>query len=290
MRTFLFTSIAMIAFAANSILCRLALAQGDIDAGSFTLIRLLSGALILLSIHKITSPQIVTYGFKPSTRFTWLAGASLFGYAALFSYAYLNLAAGTGALLLFGAVQLTLLGLYWCQGQRFNSLEWLGIAMSIAGFTWLMLPSVSRPDLVSALLMMLSGVCWAAFTALGKQVQSPNIGITWGFAMASLIAALCSPLLLSNISLTVNGVLLAVISGAVTSGLGYLLWYKVLKQLSLLQAAVSQLCVPALAIVIGAMLLGEPISTCSIITSLVILGGIALVFISRHTNSNKTPL
>lgn len=286
MSTFLLTAIAMLAFAANSLLCRLALAAGLIDAGSFTLIRLLSGAVTLIVIMLLRGnwrSQIST------TRFSLLAGVALFGYAALFSFAYIKLAAGTGALLLFGAVQLTLLALYWWQGQRFKLLELIGIAVSLLGFAWLMLPSATRPDVWSALLMVLSGICWAGFTALGKQAPTPSSGITWGFITASIFGLLLSPLLLESIHVTLQGVVLAVASGAIASGCGYVLWYQVMQKLTLLQAAVSQLSVPAIALVLGSALLSEPLTTHSIITSAIILGGIALVFLSRSQKPTKTP-
>lgn len=286
MSTFLLTAIAMLAFAANSLLCRLALAAGLIDAGSFTLIRLLSGAVTLIAIMLLRGnwrSQI------PTTRFSLFAGVALFGYAALFSFAYVKLAAGTGALLLFGAVQLTLLTLYWWQGQRFKRLELIGIAVSLLGFAWLMLPSATRPDVWSALLMVLSGICWAGFTALGKQAPTPSSGITWGFITASIFGLLLSPLLLASTHVTLQGVMLAVASGAIASGCGYVLWYQVMQKLTLLQAAVSQLSVPAIALVLGSALLSEPLTTHSIITSAIILGGIALVFLSRSQKPTKTP-
>lgn len=286
MSTFLLTAIAMLAFAANSLLCRLALAAGLIDAVSFTLIRLLSGAATLIAIMLLRGnwrSQI------PTTRFSLFAGMALFGYAALFSFAYVKLAAGTGALLLFGAVQLTLLALYWWQGQRFKRLELIGIAVSLLGFAWLMLPSATRPDVWSALLMVLSGICWAGFTALGKQAPTPSSGITWGFITASIFGLLLSPLLLESIHVTLQGVMLAVASGAIASGCGYVLWYQVMQKLTLLQAAVSQLSVPAIALALGSVMLSEPLTTHSIITSAIILGGIALVFLSRSQKPTKTP-
>ncbi len=286
MSTFLLTAIAMLAFAANSLLCRLALAAGLIDAGSFTLIRLLSGAVTLIAIMLLRGnwrSQI------PTTRFSLFAGVALFGYAALFSFAYVKLAAGTGALLLFGAVQLTLLALCWWQGQRFKRLELIGIAVSLLGFAWLMLPSATRPDVWSALLMVLSGICWAGFTALGKQAPTPSSGITWEFITASIFGLLLSPLLLESIHVTLQGVMLAVASGAIASGCGYVLWYQVMQKLTLLQAAVSQLSVPAIALALGGVMLSEPLTTHSIITSTIILGGIALVFLSRSQKPTKTP-
>lgn len=218
MSTFLLTAITMLAFAANSLLCRLALAEGLIDAGSFTLVRLISGAITLIALLVVRGQWKTD---RPTSRFRFFAGVALFGYAALFSFAYLQLATGTGALLLFGAVQLTLLAIYWWQGERFQFLEIIGIGLSIVGFVWLMLPSATRPDICSALLMLISGVCWAAFTALGKQAPSPSSGITWGFIAASIIGILLSPLMLSSIHLSLSGILLAITSGAIASGLGY---------------------------------------------------------------------
>lgn len=285
MSTYLLVAVAMFAFAANSILCRLALAEGSIDAGSFTLVRIFSGA-ITLALLLLLNRSNAKASF-PGFNFSLMAGFALFAYAVLFSFAYIQLAAGTGALLLFGAVQLSLLVLHWWQGERFQRLEIIGIACSLAGFVWLMLPSATRPDLLSALLMVFSGVSWALFTALGKKVDSPSSGITWGFISASAIGLFVAPWLISNVSLTVKGALLAISSGAIASALGYILWYRVLKHLSLLQASISQLSVPVITLVIGSVLLGESLSMHSVLTSSVILGGIALVFLARSLESNK---
>ncbi|ENN6983166.1 EamA family transporter [Vibrio parahaemolyticus] len=284
MSTFLLTAITMLAFAANSLLCRLALAEGLIDAGSFTLVRLISGAITLIALLVVRGQWKTDL---PTSRFRFFAGVALFGYAALFSFAYLQLSTGTGALLLFGAVQLTLLAIYWWQGERFQFLEIIGIGLSIVGFVWLMLPSATRPDISSALLMLISGVCWAAFTALGKQAPSPSSGITWGFIAASIIGILLSPLMLSSIHLSLSGILLAITSGAIASGLGYTLWYQVMRKLSLLQAAVSQLSVPAIALLLGTVVLHESLSLHTLLTSGIILGGIALVFLSRSKKTSE---
>lgn len=275
----------MFAFAANSILCRLALEEGSIDAGSFTLIRLVSGAITLALLLLLNRSG--TKANFPGLKFSFMAGSTLFAYAILFSFAYVQLAAGTGALLLFGAVQLSLLVMHWWQGERFMRLEIIGIGCSVAGFVWLMLPSATRPDLFSAVLMMLSGVSWALFTALGKKVASPSSGITWGFVSASAIGLFVTPWLVNDIALTTKGVLLAIASGTVASALGYILWYRVLKNLSLVQASISQLSVPVITLVIGSALLGESLSMHSVLTSSVILGGIALVFLARSLEATK---
>ncbi|MGR5231054.1 DMT family transporter [Vibrio rotiferianus] len=284
MSTFILTAIAMLAFAANSLFCRMALAEGLIDAGSFTLIRLLSGTITLVFILLVRGNW---RSQRPTTKFSIFAGLALFGYAALFSFAYINLATGTGALLLFGAVQLTLLAIYWGQGQQFKQLELIGIVISLFGFAWLMLPSATRPDTWSAVLMVVSGICWAGFTALGKQAPTPSSGITWGFISASVVALLLSPLLLGSASLTNKGITLAIASGTVASGLGYILWYQVMKKLSLLQAAVSQLSVPVIALLLGTTFLEEELTLHSLITGSIVLGGIALVFLSRSQNASK---
>lgn len=284
MSTFILTAIAMFAFAGNSLLCRLALAEETIDAGSFTLIRLVSGAITLGIILLFRAGNFKkTY---PGLKFTLLAGTALFSYAVLFSFAYINLAAGTGALLLFGAVQLTLLALHWWQGQHFRGLELIGIFCSIGGFLWLMLPSASQPDLFSAMLMLTSGFAWAMFTALGKSIYSPVSGISWGFISASLLAILCTPWMLSNATVSAEGITLAAASGSIASAMGYVLWYRVLKQLNLLQASISQLSVPVITLVLGVGLLNEVISMREVASSAIILGGIALVFISRWNKSS----
>ncbi len=285
MSTYLLVAVAMFAFAANSILCRLALAEGSIDAVSFTLIRIVSGAITLALLLLLNRSG--TKANFPGFKFSLMAGSTLFAYAILFSFAYVQLAAGTGALLLFGAVQLSLLVMHWWQGERFMRLEIIGIGCSVAGFVWLMLPSATRPDLFSAVLMMLSGVSWALFTALGKKVASPSSGITWGFISASAIGLFFTPWLVNDIALTTKGVLLAIASGTVASALGYILWYRVLKNLSLLQASISQLSVPVITLVIGSALLGESLSMHSVFTSSVILGGIALVFLARSLEATK---
>ncbi len=272
-------ALTMLAFAANSILCRLALAEGLIDPASFTLLRLWSGA-ITLALIMVWKNHWQFGSESVSLRFSLYAGLSLFIYAALFSFAYLELTAGSGALLLFGAVQLSLLLLHWYQGHSFNRFEVLGMVISLAGFVCLMLPSASQPDLLSALMMVGAGIAWAIFTALGKQAPTATIGTTWGFIAAAFIGLLLLPLTEFSTS-DFTGVILAVLSGAVTSALGYLLWYHVMSKISLLQAAVSQLSVPAIALALGSLLLNESLTFRDGLISSIILGGIAMVFVKR---------
>lgn len=279
-------ALAMIAFAANSILCRLALTQGLIDPSSFTFIRLWSGA-ITLAIVILGSQQTQLKSRAESLRFSFYAGLSLFAYAVLLSFAYLKLTAGTGALLLFGAVQLSLLALHRFQGLRFRRLEVVGALISLMGFVSLMLPSAHQPDPLSALMMIGAGIAWAAFTALGKQASTPTAGTAWGFIAAAIISLLLLPTM-DYYTISRDGMLLAALSGSVTSALGYLLWYQVLPKISLLQAAISQLSVPAIALVLGALLLSETLTLRETLISSVILSGIALVFWTKHNHQITT--
>ncbi|MDR9829074.1 DMT family transporter [Vibrio sp. FNV 38] len=271
----------MIAFAANSLLCRIALNNDLIDPASFTVIRLVSGAIMLsaLSLKAQTFQHIVRA--LPS-KSSLIAGISLFAYAALFSFAYVQLATGTGALLLFGAVQLTLIAYSFSQGHRFQSTEILGITTSIIGFIFLMLPSSEQPALVSALLMTLAGISWAVFTLLGKATQSPLSIVTQGFIIASMLSVGLIPIFMSSIHLELQGLLLAIASGALTSGLGYYLWYQTLLKLSTLQASVSQLSVPAIATILGATVAAEAISQRTGLLTLVILLGIGITFLRKR--------
>ncbi|WP_295891420.1 DMT family transporter [uncultured Vibrio sp.] len=299
MPTYLATVIAMIAFAANSILCRLALAQGSIDPGSFTVIRIVSGFLTLAIIHfavkaasdsngssksALLSPESLLPKTKLEITLAALGGLSLFAYAIGFSYAYVELAAGTGALLLFGSVQMTMIGFHIFQGNTLNRYETLGLTISLLGFAFLMLPSASAPDLFSALLMVAAGVSWAALTLLGKRSSnvSPRASMTRCFMAASVVTLLLSPWLMTVEQVTLMGFVWAILSGAFASGVGYVIWYFALTQLTVLKASVAQLSVPIIALIAGALLLGESLSVTVVMTSLMILGGIALIFLAKN--------
>ncbi|USD43536.1 EamA family transporter [Vibrio sp. SCSIO 43135] len=281
MSHYLITAIALIAFAANSLLCRLALAQGAIDAGSFTAIRLISGALTLLVIHLLLQRK-ERVSLTDNKSLLFLGGVALFIYAITFSFAYLELATGTGALLLFGSVQLTMISVHLLRGNRLNKFEWLGLITAMVGFILLMLPSATAPDLWSAVLMVVSGIAWAAFSMLGQRASSPRIGTTQGFISAAVIILLCSPWLIELDSITAAGALWATVSGVVASAMGYVVWYSAIKSLSLLQASVAQLCVPVIALFAGVALLGEQLNTVLLVSSALILGGIALLFIRKN--------
>ncbi|MCG9577091.1 DMT family transporter [Vibrio tubiashii] len=281
MHTISLLVVALIAFAANSFFCRLALANHAIDPGSFTWLRLVSGAVTLLLIQSWRGQM--SYRFF-TDKHSWWSGISLFGYAVCFSYAYTQLSTGTGALILFGMVQLTLVVFHVVSGNRLSAKEMLGIGVALSGFIVLMLPSAETPSLSAAALMLVSGVCWGIFTLLGRQNSVASVSITQGFMLASVLAFAASPLLVSIETITAVGVLWALLSGVFASGFGYILWYQVVKHISVLQASVSQLAVPVIAFAAGSLGLGESITLTAVISSLLVLGGIALIFTARAKN------
>ncbi|MGR5177088.1 DMT family transporter [Vibrio mediterranei] len=273
---------AMTAFALNSLFCRFALERASIDPVSFTLVRLISGALTLLILASILSnPRnanaAAKFGFGLSIRL----GASLFGYALLFSLAYISLDTGTGALILFGTVQLTLIAYHRLSGNQISPAEWLGIAIALAGFVLLLLPSASQPSLLGSVLMMLSGLCWAIFTLLGKQVTSPIFATRQGFVVASLLVL---PVFIINWRVevvatvfTTQGLIYALLSGSLASAIGYFLWYSLLPKIDVLEASLLQLTVPIIAMILGWFIIGETMTFLSLSAAALILGGIALV-------------
>ncbi|EGA71462.1 DMT family permease [Vibrio sinaloensis DSM 21326] len=270
--------VALFAFAANSFFCRFALAEQSIDPGSFTLIRLLSGAVTLVVI--MVAKRQLERSFL-TDKLSWWSGIALFGYAVTFSFAYTQLTTGTGALILFGMVQLTLVAFHVYSGHRLNRIEWLGIATALSGFVLLMLPSAQTPSLTAAIIMLLSGIGWAIFTLLGRRGGAPAKAITHGFVLASVIALCVSPWLFSSQSITVQGVGWALLSGIFASGFGYIVWYQVVKRISVLQASIAQLAVPVIAFAAGSIGLAESISLPAIISSLLVLGGIAMIFVAK---------
>lgn len=270
--------VALFAFAANSFFCRFALAEQSIDPGSFTLIRLLSGAVTLVAVMAVKGQ--IERSFL-TDKLSWWSGIALFGYAVTFSFAYTQLTTGTGALILFGMVQLTLVVFHVYSGHRLNRIEWLGVATALSGFVFLMLPSAQTPSLTAAIIMLLSGVGWAIFTMLGRLGGAPAKAITHGFVLASVIALCVSPWLFSPKSITVQGAGWALLSGIFASGFGYIVWYQVVKRMSVLQASIAQLAVPVIAFAAGSVGLAESVSLTAIISSLLVLGGIGMVFVAK---------
>lgn len=280
-QTFLLTLMAMLAFAANSVLGRLGLVDGEAGAGGFALIRLLSGGLMLALI-------LLWQQKRPAG--SWRGGVSLALYAGAFSYAYLALPAGTGAIILFATVQLTMLGAGFISGERLVTGQWLGFMAAIAGLIWLLAPGLEAPPPGAALLMMLSGVGWGAYSLLGRSAGDPGAMTAGNFIRASLIAAVASiPLLLAMPEAIPSrrGMLLAAASGALTSGLGYMIWYAALKGLTATRAGIAQLTVPAFAAIGGVIWLSEPITMRFALASLVILGGVAIAVLTGAARSPK---
>jgi drug/metabolite transporter (DMT)-like permease len=266
------TAAAMIAFAANSLLCRAALAGGHADAASFTTLRVASGALALGLLARARG------GVWPAARLAWGSAVALFAYSIVFSLAYLRIPAGTGALLLFAAVQLTMIGAGLRGGERPRALEWAGLAVSLVGLVLLTRPGLSQPDPTGAALMLGAGAAWGVYSLRGRGAADAVAANASSFARAVPLALATSAAfgLLAATRLTPAGVLLAVASGAVTSGLGYAVWYAALRGLTATRAAIVQLSVPPLAALGGVLVLGEQVSLRLVLASVLILGGIAL--------------
>ena len=269
-KTITLTLLSMIAFAGNSLLCRMALKSTAIDAASFTTVRMLSAALVLGLL----------IGFKPSVYRnggSWPSALALFAYAAGFSFAYINLSTGTGALLLFGAVQATMIGFGIYKGERLVGWRLIGFLLALGGLIILLLPGLSAPPLASALSMVVAGIAWGIYSLRGKAVGSPVAATAGNFLRTVPMTAALSLLMLPQMSLAVDGVVLAVLSGALTSGLGYAIWYGVLPFLKSTTAATVQLSVPVIAALGGVLLLGEPLAGRLVAASLAIVVGILLV-------------
>ncbi|WP_375750435.1 DMT family transporter [Vibrio sp. HN007] len=290
LKTYVQVSAAMLAFAANSVLCRLALLETSMDAASFTLIRLISGAATLLFIlFFMRKDDLKHNNIRRQFPLLALTSTLLFSYAAAFSYAYINMDTGTGALVLFASVQLAMIGYHLVSGNRLNFKELSGLVLALAGFVYLLLPSSSSPDLMATVLMMISGTSWALFTLLGKRASSSDRGLkpiasmTYSFFGASLLSLFVLAWLWDSNSVTIIGLFFAVASGSIASALGYAIWYSVLPSISVLQASVVQLSVPALATLGGILFLGELLTLQLSLSSVAILGGIAIVFLGRKT-------
>ncbi|BED88944.1 membrane protein [Pseudoalteromonas sp. MM1] len=283
MKATLYTLVALIAFAANSLLCRMALAQGYIDAWNFTIIRLLSGAVCLGLIMAVYTYNLKRKGVLNnailSDTGSWRSSISLLIYALCFSIAYIELDTGTGALILFSAVQLTMIGWGIYKKEQLSKLQWGAFFVALAGFVYLMLPSAAVPSLLGASLMALSGVAWGVYSIRGKACVSPLRTTAFNF-IRSLVAI--PVLLLVAIgylkTVSIEGVLLACASGAIASGIGYSIWYVAMPLLKSTQAAVVQLCVPVLAAFAGVIFLSEQLTFEFLIASSLILGAV-LVFI-----------
>ena len=275
-RIVLLTGLALVAFAANSVLCRLALGEKAIDASSFTIIRLLSGAIVLLILFKIKNNEL-----SSNSKGSWYSGIMLFLYAITFSFAYITLDTGTGALILFGSVQITMIALSLLSGNRLHFTEWLGVIIAFAGFLYLIMPGVTAPSTTGFLLMTVAGVAWGIYTINGKGSKNPLSDTTFNFLRTVPFIIIMLLVVLKDVNFTSKGILLAIISGGVTSGIGYTIWYMALKGLTSTQAAVVQLLVPVIAAFGGVIFIFEKITFRLTISSTMILGGILIVVMGK---------
>jgi len=273
-------ALAMIAFAGNSLLCRLALKHTTIDAASFTAIRLVSGAVMLWLVVRMRGDARAGAG-------NWLSALALFAYAAGFSYAYLSLSAASGALLLFGAVQATMISHGLWKGERLRWPQLAGLLLAFGGLVGLLLPGLSAPPLQGAALMLGAGVAWGIYSLRGRGAGDATRVTAGNFLRAVPIAAALSVLMLGGTTLDKAGMLYAVASGALASGLGYAIWYTALPALKATNAATVQLSVPVIAALGGVVFLGETITLRLALASMAILGGIALVILEKQ--AARTP-
>jgi drug/metabolite transporter (DMT)-like permease len=296
MTRILYTALALVAFAFNSILCRLALRGEEADAAGFTAVRLASGAVMLVVISYLcTSPRVskgdtlnpngpisplLTRGLAHYG--SWTSAFFLFAYAVCFSFAYLGLTAGTGALILFGAVQMTMIVAAIFKGDRPTVIEWCGLAIAIGGLVYLVLPGLASPPPVSSALMAAAGLSWGVYTLRGRTGGEPLANTTGNFVRSLPFAAVLAIVYLPNLHLSTRGIALAILSGALASGVGYTVWYAALKHNTSTRAAVLQLAVPVIAAVLGIVLLAEAATTRLAIAAALILGGIALSILGKR--------
>ncbi|HEY1582840.1 MAG TPA: DMT family transporter [Chthoniobacterales bacterium] len=273
-RIFLLTALAMVAFAANSLLCRAALKTTRIDPANFTLLRILSGAIALWLIVRLRRKKTKNAG-------NWRSALALFAYAAAFSFAYRTLSAGTGALLLFGAVQATMIlwGLH--KGEPLRALQLLGLTIALGGLVALLLPGISAPPLAGSILMLAAGAAWGIYSLRGREAARPAAATAGNFFRAVPMALALSLVLFPAARLDFSGAGYAILSGAIASGCGYVIWYSALPGLKAASAASVQLSVPVLAASGGILLLGEPLTRRFTLAAVAVVGGIALVFLER---------
>jgi len=270
------TAFALIAFAANSILCRMALGNGAIDPASFSTVRLVSGAVVLWLIVK------ASLGVKADKHpGSWWSAAMLFLYAAAFSFAYVSLNAGVGALILFGAVQATMITAGLLKGERPPMLAWCGLAIALAGLVYLVFPGLAAPSFSGAALMAVAGFAWGIYSLRGLGVTNPVAVTGDNFLRSVPMTAMVSLILLPGLQLSSEGILLAGLSGGLTSGIGYVVWYAALRYISAIRAAMLQLLVPVVAAGGGVLLLSEQVTLRLILSGILIIGGVGLTLKSK---------
>lgn len=268
------TALALLAFAGNSLLCRLALTRTHIDAATFTTVRLVSGAVVLLALVRLRATGRVPSG-------SWPSALALFAYAAGFSFAYVRLSAGTGALLLFGAVQATMITIGLLRGERLRAVQAAGLVLAYAGLVALVLPGLSAPPPLSAGLMLMAGAAWGVYSLRGRGAGDPTAVTAGNFLRAVPMALALSVVAIGAHAFDAMGALYAVASGALASGVGYAVWYTALRTLRATTAATVQLSVPIIAALGGVVLLHEPLTLRLGLSAIAILGGVALVVLTR---------
>ena len=266
----LLAALAMTAFAANSLLCRMALVETDIDPASFTFWRLTSGALMLILL-------VVMRNQKPLQEGNMASAIALFVYAAGFSFAYVSMTTGAGALLLFGAVQVTMISWGLFKGERMSALQWGGFLLALIGLILLLLPNAAVPQLSSALMMLAAGIAWGVYSLKGKGAKFPIEATAGNFIRATPLALVLLVIFWPGGEFHAEGMAYAVASGAIASALGYALWYSILVHIAAIKAATLQLSVPVLAVFAGWLFLDEPVTLRIILSSLAVIGGVAMV-------------
>lgn len=274
-RAIALTALVLLPLAANSWFCRAALRDTGIDAASFTSIRLIAGALMLWLLLQLGGRVRDGAG-------NWPSAFALFGYAALFSFAYLSLTAATGALLLFGAVQITMVAAALWRGERLSAPQSAGVVLAFAGLVGLLMPGLSAPPLIGALMMIGAGVSWGVYSIRGKGAGSPTQATAGNFLRTVPITLALSMVMFRDFSVDAAGIGYAVVSGAITSALGYILWYSVLSMIKATTAATVQLSVPVIVAIGGVLLLGEPLTLRLVLASAAVLGGVGLVISRRR--------
>ena len=273
--TVFLTVVAMVAFAANSVLCRLALGAGLIDAASFATVRTISGAVLLAAILLLRQKKV-------AARPDWRSVVALYLYMVFFAFAYLSLSAGTGALILFGAVQLTMFTVALRSGEQFPMISWAGLVLAIAGLVYLVSPGLTAPDPLGAALMTIAGISWGAYSLVGRSAKDPVEATAHNFLYAVPLVVATSLVFIGDFAITATGAAYAVVSGAVASGVGYVIWYAALRGLTGTGAATVQLSVPVIAAIGGVILLSEAVTPRLVVASAATLGGVALVLAQRN--------
>ena len=272
MRTALFTLAALVCFAANSLLTRGALGHALLDAPGFTIIRLSTGAAMLAILLRARKAPAGEKG-------TWTSALALAGYAVAFTIAYTRIGAGVGALLLFGAVQVTMIATGLARGERPLARDWAGLLLAAAGLGWLTLPGASAPDLMGAALMVIAGASWGAYSIIGRRSRDPLAATAGNFWRATILGVLALGLLHDPHALTWPGVLLAAASGAIASGIGYTFWYSALPHLTAWRAALVQLGVPVMTTLGAIALLNESFSPRLLVATVLVCGGVAITLV-----------